>query len=264
MSRTLQASRVGRLRSVVLGVAALLLGGCATGYTFVQPDAGGGYYTGAGPYASSGYYDDVGYGADAWYPGYAGFGYNPYYYGSSISFGLGIGSMCGWGCGSYYGGWPWFYGGAGYPYWGYYRHGRHHRHHGGHDPVAGTPSPRPWRQPDHPRVPPAMTHGATPPIAVPERPREGFANRRPLDSARFAPHEFTRAVRPMGVPARPVSAMPQAPAFAERPAPRFAEPPMRVAPIRSAPAHNFAPSRPVFAPPPAPVRNSSTPATKIR
>lgn len=259
MSMTSKTTRLARLRIAALGTAALLLAGCATGYTFVQPDAvGGGYYTGTSAYASPGYYYDEPYGADAWFPGYAGFGYNPYY-GSSISFGLGFGNVCGWGCGGYYGGWPWYYG-AGYPNWGYYRHGRHHRHHGGHDPVAGGTSPQPWRRPDNPRVPPNMRNGRTPPIAVPERPREGFANRRPLESAGFAPHEFPslRASRPVGLPARPVSMAPQGPAFTERP--------MRMAPIRSAPAHNFAPARPAFAPPPppAPVSNTRTPATKIR
>lgn len=257
MSRTLRSGRLGRLRIVALGAAALLLAGCATGYTFVQPDAagGGGYYTGAGPYAAPGYYDG-GYGADAWFPGYAGFGYDPYY-GSSISFGLGFGNACGWGCGGYYGGWPWYYGGAGYP-GGYYRHGRRHHRHDGHDPVATNPPPSPWRHPDHPRVPPAMTGGATPPTAVPARPREDFASRRPLESTGFAPHEFERLgpARPMGIPARPVSVAPQVPAFSERP--------MRMAPIQSAPARNFAPARPAFAPAPAPVTNSRTPATKIR
>lgn len=257
MSKTSQAGRLTQLRIAALAAAALLLAGCATGYTFVQPGAagGGGYYTAARSYAAPSYCDD--YGANAWFPGYAGFGYGPYY-GSSIGFGLGFGNVCGWNCGGYYGGWPWYYGGAGYPGWGYYRHGRRHHHHGGHDPVATNPSPRPWRQPDHPRVPPVMTHGATPPAAVPERPREGFANRRPLESAGFAPHDFPsmRPSRPMGVPARPVSMAPQAPAFSERP--------VRMEPTRSNPARNFAPARPAFAPPPAPINNSRTPATKIR
>jgi hypothetical protein len=260
MSRTPQTLRSGWLRIAVLGVAALLLAGCATGYTFVQPDAvGGGYYTGSSTYASPGYYYDDAYGANAWFPGYAGFGYGPYY-GSSISFGLGLGNPCGWGCGSYYGGWPWYYGGVGYPYWGYYRRNHHRRHHGGHDPVAGDTSPRPWRHPDQPRVPSIVSNGGTPPIAVPERPRASLVDRRPLESAGFAPHEFPsmRAARPMGVPVRPVSMAPQAPAFSE--------PPLRMAPIRSAPAHGFAPARPAFAPPPppAPVSNSRTPATRIR
>lgn len=258
MSRTSQAGRLAQLRIAALGAAALLLAGCATGYSFVQPDAvGGGYYTGTSAYASPGYYYDDAYGADAWFPGYAGFGYNPYY-GSSISFGLGLGSVCGWGCGNYYGGWPWYYGGGGYSGWGYYRHGHHRRHHGGHDPVATNPPPRPWRRPDNPRVPPDMRSGRTPPTAVPERPRENFANRRPLESAGFAPHAFSRmgATRPIGVPARPVSMAPQAPVFSERP--------VRMEPIHSAPARNFAPARPAFAPPPAPISNSRAPATKIR
>lgn len=260
MSKTLQAGRSGRWRIAALGAAAMLLAGCATGYTFVQPDAvGGGYYTGTGTYASPGYYYDDAYDAGVGYPGYAGFGYEPYYYGSSISFGLGFGNVCGWGCGSFYGGWPWYYG-AGYPNWGYYRHGHHRHHHGDHDPVAGGASPRPWRHPDNPRVPPLMSGGRTPPIAVPERPREGFANRRPLESAGFAPHAFARpgATRPMGMPARPVSMAPRTP--------EFSAPPIRMTPIRPAPAHNFAPARPAFAPPPppAPVSNSRTPATRIR
>lgn len=258
MARTLQAGRLAQLRIAALGAAALLLAGCATGYSFVQPDAmGGGYYTGTSAYASPGYYYDDAYGANAWSPGYASFGYDPYY-GSSIRFGLGFGSVCGWNCGSYYGGWPWYYGGVGYPTWGYYRHGRRHHHHRGHDPIATDPSPRPWRHADNPRVPPDMRNGRTPPTAVPERPRENFANRRPLESAGFAPHDFPpmRAPRSMGVPVRPVSMAPQAPAFSERS--------VRMEPIRSAPARNFAPARLVFAPPPAPINNSRTPAAKIR
>lgn len=258
MSKLLQTGCLARLRLAALGAAALLLAGCATGYTFVQPDAaGGGYYTGTGAYPSSGYYYNDDYGADAWFPGYAGFGYDPYY-GSSLSFGLGFGNVCGWGCGSYYGGWPWFYGGAGYPTWGYYRHGHRHHHHGNHDPVAGATPPQPWRHPDRPRVPSLVRNGGTPPIAVPSQPRAAFANRRPLESAGFAPHDFPsmRASRPMGMPARPVSIAPRTPAFAE--------PSMRMAPIRSAPAPSFAPARPAFAPPPAHAGNSRAPATKIR
>ena len=81
MSKLLQTGCLARLRLAALGAAALLLAGCATGYTFVQPDAaGGGYYTGTGAYPSSGYYYNDDYGADAWFPGYAGFGYDPYFY----------------------------------------------------------------------------------------------------------------------------------------------------------------------------------------
>ncbi|HEY8229093.1 MAG TPA: hypothetical protein VIG31_01450, partial [Rhodanobacteraceae bacterium] len=131
-----------RLVPIMLAAGVLALAGCATGYSFVQPATDvGGYYTGVGAYPAPGYYYADGVGA---YDPYGeGFGCGTLY-GSSFAFGLGLGSVCGWSCGGYYGGWPWYYGGAGY----YGR--RHHGHHHHGDPVASSPSPRPWLHPDHP------------------------------------------------------------------------------------------------------------------
>lgn len=253
--------RCGRLAA--LGAGVLALAGCATGYAFVQPDVagGGGYYTSAGPYAAPGYYDDRAY---SYYPGYAGFG-NGGWYGSSVSFGFGLGSACGWSCGGYYGGWPWYAGGYGYPYYTWTRHGHHgHHHRDGHDGDPVVTAPGSWRNPDHPRLPPVARRGTTPPIAVPARPREDFANRRPLDSARFAPHagfERRRAPRPIDAPMRPVTVAPRMSGFS-RQAPRVA-PPSRITPPRAfapPPAPVFAPAQ--VAPPPA--RTGRTTPIKIR
>lgn len=216
-------SRLARI--ILLAAGVLALAGCATGYSFVQPgtaDAGA-YYAGDGSYTAPGYYYDDGIGAyDLYDTGYGGL------YAPPFTFGLGFGSACGWSCAGYYGGWPWYYGGA--------THGRR-RHHGHHHPVATAPSPRPWLRPDHPRVPPrGVARGATAPIAVPERPTEAFASRRRLESASFAPRGIARMPRPANIPDRPTYAAPQPPAFAERP-------------IRITTPHGFArPAAPVAAP----------------
>ncbi|MES2404059.1 MAG: hypothetical protein V4567_06945 [Pseudomonadota bacterium] len=235
-------------RAALLAAGVFALAGCATGYSLVQPDAGGAgsYYTGAIAYPTAGYYED-GLGA---FDSYAmAFGYGNLY-GPSFTFGLGLGSTCGWNCEGYYGGWPWYYGSIGY----YGR--RHHGHHHHGDPIASAPSPRPWLDPDHPRVPPSrIARGATPPIAAPERPVERLANRRVLESASFAPRGIDRAPQRAGIPDRTRDMAPQPSVFADRPsssvAPRdFARP--------AAPA--AAPSR--VAPPPA--RSSHSGSDKIR
>lgn len=241
--------RLARIAAVAAG--ALALAGCAAGYSFVQPGAAdaGGYYTGDGPYPAPGYYYTDG--AGAYDPYGAGFGYGSLY-GPSFTFGLGLGSPCGWSCGGYYGGWPWYYGGA-----GYYGRRRHHGHHHHRDPVATAPSPRSWLKPDHARVPPRnVARGATPPIAVPERPMEGFASRRTLESASFAPHGIERMPQPVSIPDRPASMASRPSAFVDRP--------MRMA----APSHDFAPpaaraAASMRAAPP-PTRSSRTPSDKIR
>ena len=242
--RRISRSDGNRLARVTLLVAGVLaLAGCAAGYSFVQPDAGGAgsYYTSDGPYPAPAYYYDDGIGAYGPYG--AGFGYGNLY-GPSLTFGLGLGNPCGWSCGGYYGGWPWYYGGA-----GYYGKRWHHGHHRHGDPIASGPSPRPWLRPDHPRVPPPqVVRGATPPIAVPERPMGGLANRRMLESASFAPRDIERVSQPSSIPDRPAYAAPQPPALAGRPvrmeAPRaFARPvapavaPMRVAPAAARSGH---------------------------
>jgi len=240
--RRISRSDGNRLARVTLLVAgALALAGCAAGYSFVQPGAAGAgdYYTSDGPYPAPGYYYDAGMGT--YDPYGAGFGYGSVY---GPSFTLGFGSACGWSCAGYYGGWPWYYSGA-----GYYGRRWHHGHHRHGDPIASGPSPRPWLRPDHPRVPPPqVVRGATPPIAVPERPREGLASRRMLESASFSPRDIERVPQPASIPERPAYATPQPPALAERPirmeAPRaFARPaapaaaPMRVAPAAARSGH---------------------------
>jgi len=239
--RRISRSDGNRLARVTLLVAGVLaLAGCAAGYSFVQPDAGGAgsYYTSDGPYPAPAYYYDDGIGAYGPYG--AGFGYGNLY-GPSLTLDLGLGNPCGWSCGGYYGGWPWYYGGA-----GYYGKRWHHGHHRHGDPIASGPSPRPWLRPDHPRVPPPqVVRGATPPIAVPERPMEGLVNRRMLESASFAPRDIERVSQPASIPDRTAYAAPQPPALAGRP-------------IRMEAPRAFA--RPA-APAPAPMRVAPTPAT---
>lgn len=229
-----------------LGVGVLALAGCATGYSFVQPDAGdaGGYYTSAESYTAPGYVDDGAFGT---YDPYAGFG-DYGLYGPSLTFGLGLGSACGWSCGNYYGGWPWYYGEAGYYGW---RH--HHGHHHHHDPVATTRSPRPWLKPDPVRIAPSPgARGSAPPIAVPDRSMAGLASRHPLESTTFAPRRGIGAIpQPAKVPGRPAYMEPDPSAATNRPMP-----------IRPAPSHDFArPAGPAAAPmhaapPPAPGRHA--------
>lgn len=239
--------RLARIVAVVAG--ALALAGCAAGYSFVQPGTGGAgsYYTSDGLYPAPGYYyaDAIG----AYDPYGEGFGYGSLY-GSSFTFGLGLGSFCGWSCGGYYGGWPWYYGGAGY----YGR--RHHGHHHHGDPVAASPASRPWLHPDHPRVPPShLASDAPPPIAVPERPMESLASRRTLESASFAPRGASRIGQPAATPDRPGYFMaPRPPAFVDRP-------------IGAATPHDFArPAAPAAAPTrtaPPPARSSHGTSVKI-
>lgn len=239
-----KGSRLARISLLVAGV--LALAGCAGGYSFVQPGASGSgdYYTSDGPYPAPAYYYDGGIGA--YDPYSAGFGYGGLY-GSSFAFGLGLGSVCGWSCAGYYGEWPWYYSGA-----GYYGRRHHHGHHHRGDPVATAPTSRPWLLPDHPRVPPRYaTRGATPPIAVPERPMESLASGRRLESASFAPRGIERMPQPAGIPDRPAYATPQPPAFAERP-------------IRMAAPRDFArPAAPV-AVPVAPAASRGSHATPIK
>lgn len=250
MRETFHSNDNRLVRVTMLAAGMLALAGCATGYSFVQPGAtgAGSYYTSDGPYPVAGYdYDD---GVGAYDPYGSAFGYGSY--GPSFTFDLGFGSICGWSCAGYYGGWPWSYGGAGY--YGWRRHGRHHHHD---DPVASGTSPRPWLNPDHARVPPPSgMRAATPPIAVPERPMEERANRRPLESAAFAPHGIDRMPRPVNIPDRPAYTAPQPPAFVERPMP-----------MRSETPHDFArPAAPVFAPAraaPPPARSGHATSAKI-
>ncbi len=122
--------RLGALAAAVMAMA-----GCATGYSFVQPNVtgGGGYYTSEGPYAGAGYYGGGLYASPfGWYGGYG-----PYGYGSSFSLSLGFGNASGWPFyGGLFGGLPGYYPGFGYyPFYGFggYRVRRYHRgyYHGG-------------------------------------------------------------------------------------------------------------------------------------
>jgi hypothetical protein len=245
-----EGSRLVRITLLAAGV--LALAGCASGYSFVQPDTAGAgdYYTSGGPYPAPGhYYDDTAYD-----PYDAGFGYGGLY-GPSFAFGLGFGNVCGWSCGDYYGGWPWYYGGVAY-HGKRWHHGHRHGDHG--DSVASGASPHPWRRPDHATVPPNTgARGTTPPIALPEQPMEGVANRRVLDSASFAPRGTGRMPRLNAVPDPPASMASRLPAFADRPMPVRTEAP-RVFSRPAAPAPG-----PIHVASP-PVRSSQAPATKIR
>lgn len=228
----------GLARLATLGTCVAALAGCATGYSLVQPNGtrAGSYYTGES-YPASGYAYDGDFGAyDPYDVAFGDYGI----YGPSFTFGLGIGSPCGWGCAGYYGGWPWYYGTVDYHGW---RHHHGHHHHGG--TVVSAPSPRPWLGPDHPRVPPVNgMRGAAPPIAVPARPLESFANRRPLESTSFAPrHDIGRVPRPTGITERPAymdleadSAMDRSTPIRMAPSHDFAQPAARTAaPMRAAP-----------------------------
>jgi hypothetical protein len=251
---------------MALGAGVLTLAGCATGYSFVQPDVAGsgGYYTGDVPYPGQGYYDD--YGTGPYYPGTSGYGYyngtSPYsysfggFYGDygywpSFTFGLGISDV--WNFPGYWG--PWY--STSVPNWGCgrgCRHDRHHHHshHDHHDPVAAVP-PRPWLKPDHAPVPPRRGRDFAPRDAMPERPMERFATRRPLPSAAFAPHDPGRSPVDRGAAerfmARPV-AMPHGWAgsgFTNRP----------TIPVAARQDFHAAPPRPISRP--APVSRSAPP-----
>lgn len=289
----------GRLiRTAVLVGGAVLLGGCATGYSFIQPSVAGGgsYYTSNGPYAAPDYYG-YGGGYDASSPWAADpFGWYGWpLYGSSISFSFGFGNVWGWpgyaGLYGPFGGWP-YYTGWGYPvglggygFRGYYRHGHRHPvgHHdhgwhdrGGNDAVASDPSPRAWLKPDHPRIPPPRTRGGGPDRATaPPRALGEFATRRRLPSAGFAPQRFERAhiqrtsnPRLMDPPMQRayVSPRPMEPALERAPMPMSAP---RLAPRSFAPpaARDFSPpAAAVAAPAPAAARpaRGNTPAARIR
>lgn len=254
-------SRLARL--VMLGAAIGSLAGCATSYSLVQPDGAGSgsYYTSEGPYSGQGYYDY--YGTGPYYPGTSGYGYydrtgpysgmfgwdDDYGYWPSFNFNVGISNV--WGFPGYWG--PWY--STGFPvwecrHWGCchcYRDGHHHD--GWHDPVTAT-SPHPWLNPDRAPVPPHVAReGRTASIAIPDRSVEGFARRRPLESASFAPHDFVRgpmrspntAYRAVGTSAKSASIPLEPHAFANRqmPVPRLAPP------------HDFsAPSHAAFRPAP--------------
>lgn len=232
-------------RGAALGAGVLLLAGCATGYSFVQPDVAGsgGYYTSEGPYSSRGYYDD--YGTGPYYSGTSGWGYYngsyPYssrygYYGGNYGYGspwifnLGISNV--WNFPGYWG--PWYT--LGYPSWGCYarRCGNHRHHHHkdgdkhGHGPDRGDHVA--WKPGLNPGHPPRSAPG-TPPVQIrslpaTRLPQADFANRRPADASAFRHDRFVQAPRQqvggraIGVPARLEAMETRAPApraFVNRP-----------------------------------------------
>lgn len=155
--RNRAGARMARLTA--LGAGILLLAGCATGYSFVQPGVtgSGGYYTSNGPYSGNGYYDY--YGTGPYYSGTSGYGYyngtwpyggaygyyDPGYgyggYGSGWTFDLGVSNV--W---NFPGnGGPWYttalpYGGC-YSWCGsrHYRNGHHHDHSWRHEDASSGP-----------------------------------------------------------------------------------------------------------------------------
>ncbi len=260
-------------RGAILGVGILCLAGCATGYSFVQPDmaGSGSYYTGNGPYTGQGSLD---YATGPYYPGTAGWDYyGGYGYGPFWTFGLGLSN--GWGYPGYWG--PWYATTGGCNGW-YGCGGWRHRHHHDRNPHGNAGSPQPWLKPDHPPVPPRIVRdsGAAPPITLPTRPMvrrpvEGFANRRPLGAEALAPGDFVRAPtrRPVEVG---LDRMPMRPAYTPRIPEESALAGRRGMPAMTAPRAPQPVARPVFRtqpPPPAPVvppppRNERTPQTKVQ
>src|SRR5690348_9487751 len=158
MGKTRQNRAVARAaRLIALGGGILLLAGCATGYSFVQPDVAGsgGYNTGESPYSGQGYYDY--YGTGPYYSGTSGYGYYsgawPYYggacdpygyggYGSGWMFGLGISNV--WNFPGYWG--PWYttvFPSGGCYSWRcgsrHYLHDHHHGHSWRHEDTSTNP-----------------------------------------------------------------------------------------------------------------------------
>ncbi|MGH8183429.1 MAG: hypothetical protein ACREPH_07210, partial [Rhodanobacteraceae bacterium] len=275
--------RLARYAAAVAGTMALA--GCATGYAYVQPNAGsGGYYTSDDAYTGQGYYDY--YGTGPYYPGTSGWGYyngtSPYAgvfgwygdggyygYGSPFVFNLGISNV--WGFPGYWG--PWY--SLGFPIWGcwngcwrhhHHGHWRHDRWHGHadpgrHDSMIAHLSPPHGLRPERLQVSPRWHRGSA-------RPSPDFASRRPLESASFAPHADARMRirRPIAIPRFNGVAggrawnppMPESRAFAPS---RIAPPPSPVAMPHDAPA-----PRTIFRAAPAarpPARTSRTPAVRI-
>ncbi|HET9820136.1 MAG TPA: hypothetical protein VFP92_13330 [Rhodanobacteraceae bacterium] len=283
MNRRQAWTRLARGAALSAGVA--LLAGCATGYSFVQPDVAGsgGYYTSEGPYSGQGYYDD--YGTGPYYSGTSAWGYYngsyPYsgrygYYGSNYGYGsqwifnLGISNV--WNFPGYWG--PWYT--LGYPSWGCYtwRCGNHHRHHGHkhgdrHDQGSDRGDHLASERPLNPDFPPRLAPG-TPPVQirslpVARQPQADFAHRRPVDVNAFRHDRFVQAPRqysggrPIGAPARLRAMETRAPApsaFVNRPtrsiAPVAAMPPAASRAPRVMPRPTVRPVAPARAAPVAP------------
>lgn len=269
------------MRKILIGLAAALLAGCATGYGYSEYGGSygrgyGDYYHGSAvPYGHSGYYDP--------YYGGHGYGSHGYYRGSGYYGGL-------------YGAWgsPWY---GGYPGW-YGRPGYQHRppyrpHPGGRDrpdvrpPVSGGPGS------SNPRMPSSMEEFerirdarlASPRRGIPTAPARSVGEAAPPRSRLRSPDELRRAMPPlqrsapvrqqpapqsrsrvrdggaMRIPAgsdAPLGPAPSprmrsmpapraeaAPPMRSIPAPRAqSAPPMRQAPRQAAPPRASAPTRP--------------------
>lgn len=261
-------------RLALLGAGVLLLAGCATGYSFVQPDVAGSgsYYTGDGPYSGSGYYDY--YGTGPYYPGTSGYGYyngswpysgafgyyGPGYgYGSQWIFNLGVSNV--WNFPGYWG--PWY--ATGFPSWGCYswRCGSHRHHHHG----SGS-----WRHDD-----------TRPPAAAPTSPRPGqdFTARRERtrEITAWRHDHFVRSPRQgltgsfAGTPALPpriAAPAPRGTSFASMEARPVAAPARMPTPQavsrapRAAPPPSFRPAPPVRPVAQPSSRTSSTPGVKVQ
>lgn len=277
-------------RLAALGAGILLLAGCATGYSFVQPEGGGSgaYYT-SEPYSGQGYYDYDGTGP--YYAGTGGYGYydgtwpygggygyyDPGYYGYGSEWSFDVGISNAWNF-PWYGG-PWYT--TGFPSWGcyswrcgshYYRHGHHNDWNHHHDHDSGS-----WRHGD-PSSRPSDVASAMPDRDFTERrerAREISAWRH--DHYVRSPRWGTATGRFAGPPARPapVSAPASGPtSFGSFRAEPIAAPAGMPAPTsfsrapRAAPAANIGRAMPMrSAPAPAvqpSARTNTAPGTKIR
>lgn len=264
------SATVGRgMRLAALGVTMLLLAGCATGYSFVQPDTAGsgGYYTSNAPDTGDGYYYHDGTGP--YFPATAGWAYyngawpypdpfgwyGGYGYASLFTFGLGISNP--WGFPGYWG--SWF---AGYPFWSCVGTGctgwRHHHHHAGHR-HGNADSAQPWLQPDHPPLSPrvARTAGSALPIAVPDRPLHPQAALAPQAFFRgnfmHAPTKSSTVTGFNPAPTHPAYMLstPQEPAFTNRRVWPSPVPMVRTMRLHASPIHGIPvmPVVPLAAPP---------------
>ncbi len=248
------------VRWLALGAALLVLGGCATGYSFVQPEAGGaGAYYRGDAYAAAGTW-----GANVDYPGVAGFGYYggwPYAaaggwyagFGYTSPFVLGFGFANVWGSPGY--GYPWYAGG--YPAWGcgwrcHPRRGRYWAHRGHHRPPGHR-----WQRIGSPAA-------DAPPW------RRSLAGGAPAGAAEFAHRAFVHAPATQAWQPQTGNRRPQrmAPAWAVRPMARgFAEGMPRTRPpafrgnprVRAEPAFRAVPR---FAPTPAIEVSAPQPAAR--
>jgi hypothetical protein len=287
MRKTGEMRAVARgARLAVFGAGVLLLAGCATGYSFVQPGVAGsgGYYTGDGPYSGQGYYDY--YGTGPYYAGTSGYGYyngtrpysSPYgYYGPGYGYGYGydygsqwifnLGISNVWNFPGYWG--PWYT--TGYASWGCgsWRCGNHHHgHHHDHDNGS-------WRHDDASSLPVEVPH-----TAGNSQPDFNPGRERAMERTAWRHDHFVRSPR-QGAAVPNFSAVPPMPSYSGGQAPRatsFGSPAARpaAAPMRmpapqaasrapvAAPQPSFRPAMPMRAAPPAASRTGTNTGTKVQ